>query len=237
MLEGFFLFLGYPMSSHLSTTETGLLWKTARIFHFISNAANPHSCLMITLCWGGNNQLCYRGHVGKGRNKDCTTCTFTASDSPNDLRMGFKLLEDWKKRACVSYSSDELGFLQTGFERCVPHMCLSLLSVCYCKGVMCYLLQSFCCWSVGPMGVSTLYQFLAQDHLWLWQWVQLCVWTSDFMSCETSPVVEDLWSTVSNYKGQCFCVWIFHLRFGLFVFLRFSFYFWCSTTESTRCPW
>ena len=34
---------------------------------------------------------------------DCTTSTFTASDSPNDLKVGFKLSESLKRGAYMSY--------------------------------------------------------------------------------------------------------------------------------------
>ncbi len=65
---------------------------------------------------------------------DCTTSTFTASDSPNDLKVGFKLSENWKREAYMSYmctlQSEGDGVLQTGFDwtDCVS----ALLQVCVC---------------------------------------------------------------------------------------------------------
>lgn len=35
---------------------------------------------------------------------DCTTSTFTASDSPDDLKVGFKLSENWRRGAYMSYT-------------------------------------------------------------------------------------------------------------------------------------
>lgn len=89
--------------------------RTFRISHFMQTAASPLSHLMITLWWIGNSQQCYHNHAGMDRHADCTTSTFTASDSPNDLRMGFKLSENWERGACVSYSLKEWAFLWTGF--------------------------------------------------------------------------------------------------------------------------
>lgn len=75
----------------LSCKESG----TLRISHFMSPTASSLSHLMITLWWGGNRQQCYHSHAGT----DCTTSTFTASDSPNDPNVGFKMLENWKRGA------------------------------------------------------------------------------------------------------------------------------------------
>lgn len=60
---------------------------TTIVSHFRSPAASSLPHLIITLWWGGNGPQCCHSHAGT----DCTTSTFTASDS--DPKSGLKL---WK---------------------------------------------------------------------------------------------------------------------------------------------
>lgn len=62
---------------------------------------------------------------------DCTTSTFTAPDSPNDLRTGFKLSESWKRGAYMTYRLKKLSFSVNWIRLCEcvsPRMCVFVMS-------------------------------------------------------------------------------------------------------------
>lgn len=129
----------------LSYKESGTLMTS----HFTWLTASSLLRLIITLWWEGNSQQCNHSHVGLDRHADCSTSTFTASDSPDDLKVGFKLSENWKRGAFVSYSLKGWGFLWTRFD--------------WTKSVS---MPLFVC-------VYTVCVILNRVMYWLWSWFYL----------------------------------------------------------------
>lgn len=97
---------------------------------------------MITLWRGGSSPQCYHSHAGT----DCTTHTFTAYDSQNDLKVGFKLSENWEKahiRVVIECWKNR-RFTELD-QDCTKLMCSSLVvrTVCVMNNWVMYWLSSW----------------------------------------------------------------------------------------------